>query len=187
MPHSQVLIVGAGPTGLVLALWLTRAGITVRLIDSAAEPGTTSRAVGVQARTLEFYRQLGIADAVIDAGFPMVAINMWSRGRKAARIRFADMGEGLSLYPYMLIYPQDLHERLLLSELEKLGVACEREVTLVDVEPKDDVAVAKLRHANGTEEVVETPYLAGCDGASSQVRKSLGLDFEGGTYENVCF
>ena len=63
-----VLIVGAGPTGLVLALWLTRLGVTVRIIDKTAEPGTTSRAVGVQARTLELYRQLDLSDAVVDAG-----------------------------------------------------------------------------------------------------------------------
>jgi 2-polyprenyl-6-methoxyphenol hydroxylase-like FAD-dependent oxidoreductase len=60
-PRVQVLIVGAGPTGLVMALWLTRLGIPVRIIDKTAEPGTTSRAVAVQARTLEFYRQIGLA------------------------------------------------------------------------------------------------------------------------------
>ena len=61
-----VLIVGAGPTGLVLALWLTKLGVAVRIIDKTAEPGTTSRALAVQARTVEFYRQLGIADALVE-------------------------------------------------------------------------------------------------------------------------
>ena len=62
-PDLPVLIVGAGPTGLVLALWLTKLGVAVRIIDKTAEPGTTSRALAVQARTLEFYRQVGLADA----------------------------------------------------------------------------------------------------------------------------
>ena len=65
---ERILIVGAGPTGLVLGLWLTRLGVRVRIVDKTAEPGTTSRALAVQARTLEFYRQLGIADAVVERG-----------------------------------------------------------------------------------------------------------------------
>ena len=69
MRECQVLIVGGGPTGLTLALWLTRLSVSVRVIDKAAEPGDTSRALVVQARTLEFYRQVGLADALI-AGRP---------------------------------------------------------------------------------------------------------------------
>ena len=65
MKQCDVLIVGAGPTGLVLALWLTKLGVKVRIIDKTAEPGTTSRALAVQARTLELYRQLDLTDAVI--------------------------------------------------------------------------------------------------------------------------
>ena len=66
--NTDILIVGAGPTGLVLALWLTRLGVRVRIIDKTAEPGTTSRALAVQARTLELYRQVGLADAVVARG-----------------------------------------------------------------------------------------------------------------------
>ena len=76
--NTDVLIVGAGPTGLVLALWLTRLGIRVRIIDKTAEPGTTSRALAVQARTLELYRQVGLADAVVERGRKMTAINLWA-------------------------------------------------------------------------------------------------------------
>src|SRR6059058_5600034 len=66
--NTDVLIAGAGPTGLVLALWLTRCGVRVRIIDKTPEPGTTSRAIGVQARTLELYRQIGLADDVVARG-----------------------------------------------------------------------------------------------------------------------
>jgi 2-polyprenyl-6-methoxyphenol hydroxylase-like FAD-dependent oxidoreductase len=91
-----VLIVGAGPTGLVLALWLTRLGIPVRIIDRTAEPGTTSRALAVQARTLELYHQVGLADAVIAGGVKIPHLNLWVKGAQAARVPLRRMGEGLS-------------------------------------------------------------------------------------------
>ena len=80
MTDRPVLIVGAGPTGLVLALWLTRLGISVRIIDKTAEPGTTSRALAVQARTLEFYHQVGLTDAVIAGGVKIAHLNFWVKG-----------------------------------------------------------------------------------------------------------
>ncbi len=100
MPETQVLIVGAGPTGLVLALWLARLGIRIRIIDKAAEPGTTSRALAVQARTLEFYSQVGLADAVVASGLNLAALNLWVQGRKAAHVAFSGMGTGTSPFPY---------------------------------------------------------------------------------------
>src|SRR4051812_26729624 len=78
---TDVLIVGAGPTGLVLALYLERLGVRVRIIDKAAQPGTTSRAIAVQARTLELYRQIGLADAVVERGLKFVAANLWVAGK----------------------------------------------------------------------------------------------------------
>jgi FAD binding domain len=80
---TEVFIVGAG---LVLALWLARLRIRVRIVDKAAEPGTTSRALAVQARTLELYRQLGFADDVVEAGLVFSAANLWAGGRKTARL-----------------------------------------------------------------------------------------------------
>jgi 2-polyprenyl-6-methoxyphenol hydroxylase-like FAD-dependent oxidoreductase len=96
---TDVLIVGAGPTGLVLALWLTRLGVRVRIFDRTAEPGTTSRAIAVQARTLEFYSQIGLADAVVASGRKAVAANLWVAGKQVARAVFGDMGVGLSPFP----------------------------------------------------------------------------------------
>src|SRR5213083_1676525 len=104
---TDVFIVGAGPTGLVLALWLTRLGVRVRIIDKTSEPGTTSRALAVQARTLELYAQLGIADEVVARGLKIPAANLWTAGRHAAHIVFGDIGAGLSPYPFPLIFPQD--------------------------------------------------------------------------------
>ena len=128
---TEVLIVGAGPTGLVLALWLTRLGVRVRIIDKSSEPGTTSRALVVHARTLEFYQQLGIAHNIVAKGIHFAAINLWVNGKLAGRIPFGDIGAGLSPYPFMLIFPQDEHERVLTEELARVGVHVERETELV--------------------------------------------------------
>src|SRR5580704_1721571 len=119
---TEVLIVGAGPTGLVLALWLTRLGVRVRVIDKTAEAGTTSRALAVQARTLEFYGQIGLAGEIVERGRRVAAANLWVAGRQVARAVFGDMGLGISPYPYALVYPQDEHERLLVDRLAELGV-----------------------------------------------------------------
>lgn len=187
MQDCDVLIAGAGPTGLVLALWLTRAGARVRIVDKVAEPGMTSRALGVQARTLEFYRQLGIADQVVDQGLKFTAANLWVKGRQVGHVRFGDMGVGLSPYPYMLIFPQDEHERLLIDRLKQLGVEVERPTELLDFDDRANGIVARLSHADGSEEACAAAYLAGCDGARSIVRERLGTGFPGGTYAHMFY
>src|SRR5713226_5124179 len=131
---TAVLIIGAGPTGLVLALWLARRGVRLRIVDKTAEPGTTSRAVAVQGRTLEFYSQLGLAAAVVERGRKAIAANLWVAGRKAARAVFGDMGAGISPFPYALLFPQDEHERLLVERLSAAGVTVERSTELLDFE-----------------------------------------------------
>src|SRR5215469_9730194 len=123
---TDVLIIGAGPTGLVLALWLTRRGVRVRIVDKTAEAGTTSRALAVQARTLELYRQLALVEDVIAKGHRVPATNLWIKGERKARISLNDMGKGLTPYPFMHIFPQDEHEKLLIEKLAALGVSVER-------------------------------------------------------------
>src|ERR1700722_18703020 len=122
MRNDEVLIAGAGPTGLVLALWLTRLGVRVRLIDKAPEPGTTSRALAVQARTLEFYQQVGLARPLVDRGHKVGALNPWVAKAKAAMVPIQKMGQGLSPFPFPMIFPQDEHEQLLIERLHTLGI-----------------------------------------------------------------
>jgi 2-polyprenyl-6-methoxyphenol hydroxylase-like FAD-dependent oxidoreductase len=170
-PDTEVLIVGAGPTGLVLALWLTRLGVRVKVTDKTAEPGTTSRAVAVQARTLEFYGQIGLADEVVERGRRVGAANLWVAGVQVARAVFGDMGVGISPYPFALIYPQDEHERLLIDRLAELGVHVERRTELVHFEDASDRVVARLKRSDGALEMCEAAYLVGCDGAHSMVTR----------------
>src|SRR4051795_500911 len=185
MPDHDVLIIGAGPTGLVLALWLTRQRVRVRIIDKTSEPGTTSRALAVQARTLELYRQLDLADAVVELGHKVPAVNLWVKGEPAARLPFESVGSDLTRYPFLQIFPQDQHERLLIGRLEELGVSVERQTELVGFADEGGRVIARLRGPEGTEATCEASYIAGCDGARSVVRETLGTGFPGGTYRQV--
>src|ERR1700722_51148 len=186
MRRSDVLIIGAGPTGLVLALWLTKMGVTVRLIDKTQGPGTTSRALAVQARTLELYRQLDLTDAVLEQGHRVPGINMWVRGVRATRVPFADIAGNLTPYgPF--VFPQDQHERLLIERLAAVGVTVERMTELVRFEAAADSVTAVLRGPDGQEESCAATYLAGCDGARSIVRQGIGTGFPGGTYQQLFY
>ena len=184
---TQVLIVGAGPTGLVLALWLTRLGVRVRIVDKAAQAAATSRAIAVQARTLELYAQVGLGDVVEAHGRRAVAASMWVAGRRVARAPFGDMGAGISPYPYALIFPQDEHEQLLIERLNAAGVDVERQVEFLDFEETGGRVVARMKRSDGAVERCETTYLAGCDGAHSAVREALSIGFPGGTYAHLFY
>lgn len=187
MPHTDVLIIGAGPTGLVLALWLSKLGITVRILDKTSGPGTTSRALAVQARTLELYRQLDLTDTVVANGHPVPAANLWVKGQPAAHLPFDSIGANLTPYPFLHIYPQDQHEQLLIERLQGLGVTVERNTELLDFTQHTDAVSARLRLPDGSEHTCEAHYLAGCDGARSTVRQGLHIEFPGGTYQQVFY
>ncbi|RJE22677.1 FAD binding monooxygenase [Aspergillus sclerotialis] len=182
----QILITGAGPTGLVLALWLSAQNIPVRIIDKSPFTSTTSRAMVVHARVLELYQQLGLTEAILKAGHVAPATNLWYSGVHKARVPLKDIGTGKTPYPFVFILPQDRHERVLEERLKEFGVEVERGVELasfVDEGEKVDVTLRK----DGKEEVCEVDYVAGCDGGRSSVRHALGVKFEGGTYPHAFF
>ncbi|HTD45822.1 MAG TPA: FAD-dependent monooxygenase, partial [bacterium] len=139
----------------MLALWLTRRGVRVRIVDKKAEPETTSRAVAVQARTLELYGQIGLADAVVERGRKLVAANLWVAGKRKGRIFFGDMGAGLSPFPYALVFPQDEHGRLLIDRLAELGVEVEHRVELLGFEEATGRVLARLKRPDGVPEACE--------------------------------
>ena len=187
MGRSDVLIVGAGPTGLVLALWLAKLGAKPRIIDKSAEPGTTSRALAVHARTLELYRQLDLTGLVIARGHKVPAVRLWVRGEPRARVSFEEIGSRLTPYPFLHIFPQDEHERLLIWKLEELGVTVERRTELLGYRDEGNGVIARLRGPDGREESCEAAYIAGCDGVRSIVRETMGTGFAGGTYRHLFY
>jgi 2-polyprenyl-6-methoxyphenol hydroxylase-like FAD-dependent oxidoreductase len=192
MPHAPVLIVGAGPSGLNLALALTCRNIKCRLISDAAGPGQQSRAMVVQARTLEFYGQLGFAEEVIEQGVVAETAHV-RRGGKASdsrevlSISFKEMGAGLSPYPFALAYPQDDHERFLIGKLKEAGCEVGWGARLTGFREHENGVRATIEHHTGRIEEADSPYICGCDGARSCVRETLQLGFPGGTYEQLFY
>jgi len=184
---SPVLIAGAGPSGLALALWLARAGVRPRIIECQPARPATSRAIAVQARTLEFYRQLGIADEVIAQGLRLEALNFWVAGHRLTRLPFGEVAGGKSPYPFILMLAQDQHERLLEQALGRAGVTVERGVTLENFEVAGQGIQAQLALPDGQRELCRARYLAGCDGARSLVRHGLKAGFPGGTYAHLFY
>lgn len=185
--RNEVIIVGAGPTGMVLALWLNKLGVTARVFDKAPGPGTTSRATAVQARTLELYEQLDLTNAVVERGKQIHQSNLWVNGERKAEITLGDFGKGVTPYPFLLIYPQDRHERLLVERLTSAGVHIERNTEVLGFEDHGTYVSVRFRDGDGREGTAEASYLIGCDGAHSIVRNTLGLDFPGGTYEKLFY
>ncbi|THW56222.1 2-polyprenyl-6-methoxyphenol hydroxylase-like oxidoreductase [Aureobasidium pullulans] len=184
---KPVLIVGAGPTGLCLALWLNRLGISFRIIDQASGPGTTSRAIICHARTLEMYQSLGIAEDMISHGSKLQNVTIAQQGQIRGSLKFGNIGTGLSPFPFILSLPQDIHERVLLDHLQRAGITIERSTTLESLKQHDDGVTARVCGPHSDHEDVSASYVAGCDGARSTVRKSCGIKFEGGTYEQKFF
>ena len=178
---NPVLVVGAGPTGLVLALNLARRGVPFRIIDKNKGPGLASRAMAVHARTLEFYRQMGFADEVVAKGIKIDTVHLRENAQEVAKLTLKDMGKDLSPYPFVLSFPQDDHERFLVGKLNDAGVDVEWETALEGF-TQDEQGVHAQLDRSGTKETVDASYLCGCDGAHSRVRETLKLGFEGGTY-----
>jgi len=185
--QTDVLIVGAGPTGLALACQLVRFGVDFIIIDK--NEGTTphSKAIGVQARTLEIYEQIGIAGDLIHLGAPASIAKMFAGGKQRGQIEFGELGQGMSPYPYVLFVEQGRHERLLYEFLESRERDVMWQNELQSFEQQDERVTAQVRGINGAVETIEAKHLVGCDGAKSLVRHSLGLKFEGSTFERIFY
>ncbi|PIS10755.1 MAG: monooxygenase [Bdellovibrio sp. CG10_big_fil_rev_8_21_14_0_10_47_8] len=182
----SVLIVGAGPTGLVLALWLQKRGIDFRIIDKSTGPGETSRALAIQARTLEFYQQLGFANDLVNASVKANEIVLRRRGRAVATAKFGELGKDLSFFSYLSFCSQDIHEALLCTVLEKWGRQVQRNSELLSFSQNENEVIVQVKTSQGTEQIT-ADYLIGCDGAHSAVRHGLKTKFPGGTYSQVFF
>ena len=185
--QTDVLIVGAGPTGLALACQLIRYDIDFIVIDKNQTTTPHSKAIGVQARTLEIYEQIGLAEPLISLGMQALKAKMFAGGKVRGEIEFGPLGKGMSPYPYVLFVEQGKHETL----LHDFITSKEREVywntELESFAQTPNGVSAQLRKQSGESETVDAKYLIGCDGAKSLVRHSLGLNFEGSTFERIFY
>jgi 2-polyprenyl-6-methoxyphenol hydroxylase-like FAD-dependent oxidoreductase len=184
---TDVLIVGAGPTGLALACQLIRHGVDFVIIDKKETTTPHSKAIGVQARTLEIYEQIGLADKLISLGAPAEKIRMFAGGRIRGDVQFIDIGAGLSRYPYVLIVEQGKHERLVYDYIVTHKKDVRWNTELISFTQDAAGVTAEIRNALGDAETINAKYLVACDGAKSPVRHSLGLTFEGSTFERLFY
>ncbi len=175
----DVLVVGAGPTGLMLASELLLRGLTVRLVDEAEAPSPWSRALGVHARTLDVLHASGAAEALIARGQKLHGATLWSGGAVIARVDFAELE---TPFPFVVCLPQRETEAVLTEVLTKRGGAVERGLKLTALRQDGTGVTATLAKSDGAE-TVRAAWVVGCDGARSTVRKLLDLPFEGSTYE----
>lgn len=176
----DVLVVGAGPTGLMLAGELLRHGLTVRCIDLTKGPCTESRAIVVHARTLEILDDLGVGDTFVESGKKLVGATMWAAGEAIVR---ADFDELDTKHPYLLSISQAKTEALLAKLLEERGGKVERETELVTFR-QDGTGVTATLRKGGKEETCRAGWIVGCDGCRSVVRKTLDIPFVGATYDD---
>ena len=174
--HVSVLVVGAGPVGLVLACELARRGTRIRLIDKRAEPTDESRAILVHARSLELMERIGVVDDLIATGVRTTAMEFHADGQTIARLELDTVD---SPFPFSLSTAQTETERVLTERLDALGVSVDRGVELVGFEQDEDQVRARLRRADGREETVGASFLAGTDGSHSAVREIAGTKLEG--------
>jgi 2-polyprenyl-6-methoxyphenol hydroxylase-like FAD-dependent oxidoreductase len=171
-----VLVVGAGPVGLLLACELARRGVAVRLIDKLPSPTSESRAIIVHARSLEMMERVGVADEVISTGLTVKAAELHLDGTTATRMPLDTVD---SPYPFSVTLPQTETERILAGRPRELGVEVERGTELLGFDQDDARVEASLRLADGRQETAGFAFVVGADGSHSTVRSAAGTNLEG--------
>jgi 2-polyprenyl-6-methoxyphenol hydroxylase-like FAD-dependent oxidoreductase len=184
---TDVLIVGAGPTGLMLANQLGRRGVRAMIIDRHSGPSLQTRALGVQARTLEIYDKLGIAERAVELGKPADGANIWATGRHMGRVPFGDAGKSATRFPYILVLGQDDNERIVGEKLRDWNMSVQWNTELTGIEQHADHVVATLKKTDGAIQTIKARWVAGCDGSRSAVRELNAITFPGAPYEHVFF
>jgi len=181
-----VLVVGAGPTGLMVANELARHGVAPRIIDRGPAPSTTSRALVVQPRPLEIFDDIGVIDQAVAAGDPASGLTI-TFATKAVELDFAGQLTGpqnYTAYPEPRTLSQHDTERILTERLSSNGVEVERGRALTDLTQDGETVTVSLRGEDGSIDTVRCRWVIGCDGAHSAVRKAAGIPFAGSTYRD---
>jgi 2-polyprenyl-6-methoxyphenol hydroxylase-like FAD-dependent oxidoreductase len=173
---TDVIVVGAGPTGLALAGELALGGVSCRILERRAEQPNITRAFAVHARTLELLDARGLAEDVLSRGVELPKV----QGLPGATL---DLSRLPSRYPMLLIAPQSATEAVLEARAVRLGVPIERGVEVVGLEQDTDGVRVSVVTADGTTRTDKARYVVGCDGAHSRVRTLLGVGFVGAQYQ----
>lgn len=180
---EPILVVGAGPVGLIAAAELARRGVPVRIIDKLPAPTLESRAIVVHARSLEMHDRIGTLDALIESGVKSTALEMHTSGRQLARIRLDEVD---SAFPFSVTTAQTETERVLSEFVAGHGVTVERGVELTDLHQDESGVRATVRHAGGGTDVITASFVVGADGARSDVRRLVGTALAG-TFQGELF
>ena len=184
---TDVLIIGAGPTGLSLACQFIRHGIEFIIVEKNEGLTPYSKALGVHARTLEIYEQLGLAQPAIAQGTIAGKARMLEGGQIRGEVDLSNIGQNLSAYPYMLVLEQSKNERLLYEYMQAHGRDVRWQTTFESLTQTDAGVTARVTNGDGPAQIIEAKYLVGCDGPKSPVRHALGLTFEGSTFERLFY
>ena len=179
---ADVIVIGAGPTGLLAAALLTRYGVSARILDKNPSQAKESRAFAVQARTMELFQSLGLAEAFLDTGVLATGAQVYVDGEPAAGFDLDDLGRDDTPFPLLLVVPQSETEAILANDLSGLGLTVERSVEATSLEQDSDGVVVHAHGPSGEAVALRASYVIGADGAHSMVRKALGLTFEGAAY-----
>lgn len=185
--NTDVIIVGAGPTGLSLACQLVRYGIDFVIFDRKEGITDLSKAIAVQARTLEIYEQLGLADNAVEQGAIARAANIVADGEISGTIRLSDIGKDLSPFPFALLLEQSKNEQLLYDYLRRKNKDVWWQTELENVAQTGDGAAATIKNKDGDVSAIAGKYLVGCDGAKSLVRHQLSFEFVGTTVDALFY
>lgn len=183
----DVLIIGAGPTGLALACQFIRLGVDFLIIDRKETTTQYSKAIGVQARTLEIYEQIGLAQDLISRGAIAERARFVEGGELRGEASLKDIGKGMSDYPFLLIVEQGEHEKLLYEFIRSHGNEVQWNSELMDLSQDANSVSATIVDSSGDIKIVEGKFLVGCDGAKSIVRHKLGIEFGGSTFERLFY
>ena len=184
---TSVVIIGAGPTGLSMAIQLLRYNINFIILEKNEKTTLLSKALVVQARTLEIFQEIGLAQKAVNEGRITTGVNLFYKGKKRTSINLSGIGKGLSAFPFTLSLEQSKTEKLLVDYLTEHGTTIQWLCEFSHFEQNENGVSVYYKDQNGVQQVIRAEYMVGCDGAHSPVRHQLGSSFEGSTVPKLFY